>query len=444
MSWQEYQNNDRLEQERLDVCRALIEDATRDTTLWLQSDPSAEERVHVLAIQAQLAGLARIIERRMERRNETKDEWEYSETVGELLSRLDKAREVRGSIVGKGLARVADRLPKELPSSKVTKAPKPQSTSIIPGQFEGLPASHFPSPHTAKPPETSNPYFSDSWSRPLDQGASWKDFQERFMQLAREEQGRADAITKWKALSSMNQVLRASCSYKEHPVGWEKGKPEQGCICLLETPPHGVWNYCSDGISENFFERVRLCVAEAGHALPDYPKDMDPEDFWLHRLYLDLRKNNSDLLFAAHEEGGMILSVCVASATFCARLDRKAIAGADGLRTGEKQAESFRAQNSDKTAQSVQSHSADRRAMIDAYIAKVLAITGKKISRKEFWLVAGYNSPTEFERFQRDDPRTTQSAVANFKRVLDLKPEDFIRSLGKRKPTKSAQAKTTG
>ena len=82
MSWQEYLNNDRREQEQLDIIRALIEDATKDTTLWLQGDPSAEERVHVLAIQTGLADLARIVERRMERRKLSKDEWERKTCPG--------------------------------------------------------------------------------------------------------------------------------------------------------------------------------------------------------------------------------------------------------------------------------------------------------------------------------------------------------------------------
>ena len=47
--------------------RGLIGDATRDTVLWLQADPSAEERSHVFAMQEQLADLDRIIARRMER-----------------------------------------------------------------------------------------------------------------------------------------------------------------------------------------------------------------------------------------------------------------------------------------------------------------------------------------------------------------------------------------
>ena len=135
MGWQEYRNNDRLEQEQLEICRALIEDATPDTVLWLQANPSAEERDLVLAIQGLLAELARIVERRMDRRKEVKDDWAWSETVGEVLSRLEKAGELRGNIVGKGLVRLPKLLPRELLGAKARSAT--QSTGIIPGQFLG-------------------------------------------------------------------------------------------------------------------------------------------------------------------------------------------------------------------------------------------------------------------------------------------------------------------
>jgi hypothetical protein len=73
------------------------------------------------------------------------------------------------------------------------------------------------------------------------------------------------------------------------------------------------------------FSKSTSTSVEAGRSLLDCAKGTDPEDFWLHQLYLDLLKNNSDLLFCGTKEGGMILSVCVASATFCARLEREAL-----------------------------------------------------------------------------------------------------------------------
>lgn len=188
---------------------------------------------------------------------------------------------------------------------------------------------------------------------------AWRDFHDRFMQLACEEQGqgRADVITQGDTLRRMDRVLRVHCDYKDYPervfvaeevrsfyepLGVELTSEDLSKIeakmlesaelekkAGLKAPETGRWIFGTGGVSENFRERVRLCVAEAGRALPDYPKGTGPEDFWLHRLWLDLLENNSDSLFCASKEGGMILSVCVASATFCARLERKAIEHAE-------------------------------------------------------------------------------------------------------------------
>ncbi len=80
-------------------------------------------------------------------------------------------------------------------------------------------------------------------------------------------------------------------------------------------------------------------------------------------------------------------------------------------------------------------NTADQRAAIDAFISK-LAEAGRKITRKNIWTVAGYTNATEFERFQRGDTRTTQSAAAAFKRVLGMTPEAFIGLLDKKPATK--------
>lgn len=52
-----------------------------------------------------------------------------------------------------------------------------------------------------------------------EEGSLWRVFQDRFMQLAREEQGlgRADVITNGKALRRM-KVLRAHCDYSDSPT----------------------------------------------------------------------------------------------------------------------------------------------------------------------------------------------------------------------------------
>jgi hypothetical protein len=194
----------------------------------------------------------------------------------------------------------------------------------------------------------------------------WRVFQNRFMDLACEEQGkgRVDVITKGDTLRRMDRVLRVHCDYKDYPervfvaeevrsfykplgveltsehlskieaktLEWAELEKKAG----LKAPETGRWVFGTGGVSENFRERVHLCVAEAGRALPDYPKGTDPEDFWLHRLWLDLLENNSDSLLCASKEGGMILSICVASATFCVRLEREALQQSESEETPER------------------------------------------------------------------------------------------------------------
>ena len=141
----------------------------------------------------------------------------------------------------------------------------------------------------------------------------WCSFQNRFMDLAREEQGRADVVTSGKVLRAMS-VVRIDCRYEKRPKVLETEKPEQG-FCLLETPQHGVWGKYGGVISENFRERVRLCAAEAGRTLPDYPKGADPEDFWLHRLYFDLTPQCLSLKYVARRKRLAIDSLGLLSLT---------------------------------------------------------------------------------------------------------------------------------
>jgi hypothetical protein len=167
-------------------------------------------------------------------------------------------------------------------------------------------------------------------------GDSWGFFRDKFMDLAREEQGLSVVVTEEITLRRMDRLLRAYGDYSAHPEVLERGKPNQGIYCLLIAPKAGVW-MCGGGVSENFLGRARLLFAHAG--VVGCPKDTDPEDHWLHRLYLNLCEENSKLLLCDDERqpngtldesqgrqcGNAILSVCVASATFCAQLERKSL-----------------------------------------------------------------------------------------------------------------------
>jgi hypothetical protein len=178
-----------------------------------------------------------------------------------------------------------------------------------------------------------------------EQANLWKDFHDRFMQLAKEETGIVQATMK-------DSYLRAYCTYEQHPevfeirrdAAWafvlfdsswdqhrekpriidEVGPSVRGPFCLLKTPECGVW-MLSDGVSENFLERFQALAARGGVALR-VPLDSDPTDRWLHWLFDYLLGNKSKQLFAAERgKGGIILRVCEASATFCSRLERKAL-----------------------------------------------------------------------------------------------------------------------
>ena len=369
MDWDTYRNDDRQEQEQLEVMGAQIRDAMKDTAAWLGSgNLSAEEQVHFLATQEGLADLARIVERRMERRKLPKDEWEYPETVGRVLSRLDKVRQIRGHMLGIGLNRFVNDLPKELPGLKirrVTQQPLPlpdwhEELRRARNMEDGFGFLTFGRAwdavsilaQTNDPIDQENrinnlwrmyPEAAEKLSLPKLQASSlnhvnpaassfvesqadrWRAFREEFGQLAREEEQIERAGPK-------DRLLRAYCDYKKHPEIWaEKGKPGQGLFCLLKAPETGLW-IVSDGVSENFQARFRALAARASVAL-GCAKDTDAEDFWLHRLYLDLLENNSDQLFVASKEGGAIRRVCVASGTFCARLERNALQefGAGGM-----------------------------------------------------------------------------------------------------------------
>jgi hypothetical protein len=73
----------------------------------------------------------------------------------------------------------------------------------------------------------------------------------------------------------------------------------------------------------------------------------------------------------------------------------------------------------------------DRRALVDSFINRVAAQTGRRITRMDIWRAAGYTNRCEFERWQRRDPRTCQSAAINFSRILTMNAESFISLLGK-------------
>jgi hypothetical protein len=338
--------------DELGSIRGLIEDATKDTTLWLQADPSAEERAHVLAMQERLTDLDRIIARRVERRSLPNDGNQWSETVAEVLSLLDKAREVRGNIVskdkGKGLARLAEHLPKELPGKKGlrrVKIPPPVKPVWTGG---GLRLDPKPTQILA------NREFEEPMTKPASTDpATWRSCSDEFKQLADEETRIIRATKK--------ERLLADCDFDSSATFEQTTKLE-----LRKGP------------DEHLRVRLESLATKAGIALGCAENGV-PLKFWLFKLFLYLSETKSHHLFAPphhgrigdnpHSDllkphagetvsraGGTITNVYEASASFCFWLEKQALE-AEHRRGGVD----LKSQNKQLTPPGAWSEPADRR-----------------------------------------------------------------------------------
>jgi hypothetical protein len=65
---------------------------------------------------------------------------------------------------------------------------------------------------------------------------------------------------------------------------------------------------------------------------------------------------------------------------------------------------------------------ASRRQAIDRYIDEVWEKKRKRITRTNIWKEGRYATRTEFERWERCDPRATKTADERFRRILREKP----------------------
>jgi hypothetical protein len=95
----------------------------------------------------------------------------------------------------------------------------------------------------------------------------------------------------------------------------------------------------------------------------------------------------------------------------------------ENLRLKLAVAQSSGVQNNNKTARTAESKATEHRAMVEAYMEEVFSKTEKRITKKDFWSKAGYNSRTEFERWERQDSeRPNKAAHKAFMRILREKP----------------------
>ncbi len=133
-------------------------------------------------------------------------------------------------------------------------------------------------------------------------------------------------------------------------------------------------------------------------------------------------ERNADGSEAAHHMTGSVGRVCEASASYCDVLEAEAL---------QKE---LAAQSTQQTPQlSAEGRaSASTRARIDQFLTNLNNNTSRKVRRKDIWIVAGYKSATDFERFQNERPDCNQKAIENFNRVLGMSSEDFLRILDKK------------
>jgi hypothetical protein len=62
------------------------------------------------------------------------------------------------------------------------------------------------------------------------------------------------------------------------------------------------------------------------------------------------------------------------------------------------------------------------RVAVDAYIEEVFRVTGKELKRVDLWRSVGYRSRSDFECWERGDPRATKAASERFTAILREKP----------------------
>lgn len=119
---------------------------------------------------------------------------------------------------------------------------------------------------------------------------------------------------------------------------------------------------------------------------------------WLDRL-LEAAVHDGRLVCDAEDTRSTLISDLIAtSAAYCQQLE----AGASAT----------------SAATDATPPASTRRERVNAFIRRVYDAQRCTPTRRNIWRNAGYSSSTDFEQWQRNDPRTTKRAAENFERVL--------------------------
>jgi hypothetical protein len=226
-------------------------------------------------------------------------------------------------------------------------------------------------------------------------------------------------------------------------------------VIYEEFGEFGWWSFANSA-TESLQARFELLATEAGIALNSPPGTV-PRDYWLHRLFVDLRANNSQHIRIYTDAGGFILRLFEASATFCTRLDRRSLEKSvitredpglerraadlpNDVNTGA--CESPQSELSGGTLSEAKNEvmpapelagaptgvGADRNKLVNDFLDQCNreSAPGFKVIRKHIWLAAGHAHARQFQYWQAGSGKTTDEDHRTFRRILGMPPSDFL------------------
>jgi len=154
--------------------------------------------------------------------------------------------------------------------------------------------------------------------------------------------------------------------------------------------------------------------------LPAFEKDQDAQAIMIERSYLSdiavfiLADNSVDLTIAGRKRHWYAEAVRRLGTGGKTHLEVKPTAPMD-----------VTAMASDPAPQGLSLRletAEDRKAAVQEYIREIADFTGNRIAKADIWRKARYKSRTEFERWERKDPKATKAAHQRFSRLLVEKP----------------------
>jgi hypothetical protein len=232
-----------------------------------------------------------------------------------------------------------------------------------------------------------------------------------------------------------------------------------GTVIYQESGEFGSWSLAG-GATESLKARFELLATEAGIALGS-PPGIVPHVYWLDGLFVDLRENKSQHIRIYNLDdaaGGVIERLLEASATYCARLDRRSLEYAamscEDPRLERSAAADLHTEVNAGACESPQSElsggrlsdaknavmpapgltisttdlGADRTKMVDDFLVQCNreSAVGLRVIRKHIWLAVGHARARQFQYWQERSDKATDADDRAFRRILCMPPSKFI------------------